>query len=99
MTISFHHHFRAGDHVFNLVMREIIDQGIKDLTLAPSSLHAVMNDLVIEGINKGTITKIETSGMRGSLGEVVSHGALKEPVVFRSHGARARAIEKWTCKN
>ena len=98
MTISFHHHFRAGDHVFNLVMREIIDQGIKDLTLAPSSLHAVMNDLVIEGINKGTITKIETSGMRGSLGEVVSHGALKEPVVFRSHGARARAIESGRVK-
>ena len=36
MTISFHHHFRNGDFVFNQVMRVIIDAGIKNLTLAPS---------------------------------------------------------------
>lgn len=52
MTISFHHHFRNGDFVFNKVMRVIIDAGIQDLTLAPSSLTGVMNDMVIEAIKK-----------------------------------------------
>lgn len=82
MTISFHHHFRNGDFVFNKVMRVIIDQGIKNLTLAPSSLTGVMNDIVIEAIKKGTITNITSSGMRGSLGDFVSHGGLKNPVIF-----------------
>lgn len=93
MTISFHHHFREGDFVFNQVMQVIIDLGIKDLTLAPSSLTNVMNDMVVKAIKAGTVTNITSSGMRGSLGDAVSHGALKNPVVFRSHGNRARAIE------
>ena len=93
MTISFHHHFRNGDFVFNKVMRVIIDAGIKNLTLAPSSLTGVMNDMVIEAIKAGTVTNITSSGMRGSLGDFVSHGNLKNPVIFRSHGDRARAIE------
>ncbi|MBS9334555.1 citrate lyase subunit alpha [Fructobacillus sp. M1-13] len=93
MTISFHHHFREGDDVFNRVMREIIDAGYQNLTLAPSSLTNVMNDIVVEAIQKKTVTNITSSGMRGSLGDAVSHGALKNPVIFRSHGNRARAIE------
>ncbi|WP_063516371.1 citrate lyase subunit alpha [Schleiferilactobacillus harbinensis] len=93
MTISFHHHLREGDQVFNEVMQVIIDQGIKDLTLAPSSLTNVMNDMVVKAIKAGTVTHITSSGMRGSLGDAVSHGALKSPVIFRSHGGRARAIE------
>lgn len=98
MTISFHHHLREGDFIFNMVMDEIIKQGIKDLTLAPSSLTNVMNDKVIEAIKAGTVTHIESSGMRGSLGEAVSHGILKDPVILRSHGARARAIENGDVK-
>ncbi|ERL65219.1 citrate lyase subunit alpha [Schleiferilactobacillus shenzhenensis] len=93
MTISFHHHLREGDQVFNEVMQVIIDAGIKDLTLAPSSLTNVMNDMVVKAIQAGTVTHITSSGMRGSLGDAVSHGALKTPVIFRSHGGRARAIE------
>lgn len=93
MTISFHHHFREGDFVFNQVMQIIIDLGIKNLTLAPSSLTNVMNDMVVKAIHAGTVTNITSSGMRGSLGDAVSHGALKNPVIFRSHGNRARAIE------
>ena len=72
MTISFHHHFRNGDFVFNQVMDIILKLGIKDLTLAPSSLTGVMNDKVIEAIKAGTITNITSSGMRGSLGDFVS---------------------------
>lgn len=98
MTISFHHHFREGDFVFNKVMRIIIDNGYQDLTLAPSSLTNVMNDIVVEAIEKGVITNITSSGMRGTLGDAVSHGALVNPVIFRSHGNRARAIETGAIK-
>ena len=98
MTISFHHHFRDGDFVFNIVMDRIIKLGYKDLTLAPSSLTNVMNDKVIEAIKVGTVTNITTSGMRGELGEQVSHGLMKNPVIFRSHGNRARSIENGNIK-
>lgn len=98
MTISFHHHFRNGDFVVNNVMRILIDCGVKDLTLAPSSLTSAMNDIIIEAIKKGTVTNITSSGMRGSLGEFISKGNLKNPVIFRSHGGRARAIEEGKIK-
>lgn len=38
MTISFHHHFREGDYVVNMVMEEIHKMGIKDITICASSL-------------------------------------------------------------
>jgi citrate lyase, alpha subunit len=98
MTISFHHHFREGDFVFNMVMQEIINEGFQDLTLAPSSLTNVMNDMVIKAIKAGTISHITSSGMRGELGDFISHGGLKDPVVLRSHGNRARAIENGDIK-
>ena len=98
MTISFHHHFRNGDFAFNKVMDLIIKLGYQNLTLAPSSLTSVMNDKVIEAIQKGVITNITSSGMRGTLGDFVSHGGLKNPVVFRSHGNRARSIEEGEIK-
>ncbi|MBU6001536.1 citrate lyase subunit alpha, partial [Lactococcus lactis] len=41
---------------------------------------------------------ITSSGMRGTLGDAVSHGILRNPVIFRSHGARARAIESGEIK-
>ncbi|MDF0479058.1 citrate lyase subunit alpha [Vagococcus sp. PNs007] len=93
MTISFHHHLREGDYVFNQVMTEIKNMGFKDLTLAPSSLTNVMNDMVVECVKAGVITSITSSGMRGSLGEFVSSGQMENPVILRSHGNRARAIE------
>lgn len=92
MTISFHHHFREGDYILNLVVDAIAKLGIKDITLAPSSLSNVHRPL-IEHINNGVITKITTSGLRGDLAEEISNGILKEPVIIRSHGGRVRAIE------
>ncbi len=91
MTISFHHHFREGDFIMNEVMNGIAKLGIKNLTLAPSSLNGVHAPL-IEHIRSGVITKIETSGLRGKLAEAISEGILKTPVKIRSHGGRARAI-------
>lgn len=92
MTISFHHHFREGDYILNNVIGVIAKLGIKDLTLATSSLGSVHKPL-IEHIKNGVISKITTSGLRGALAEAISSGILKEPVIVRSHGGRARAVE------
>ena len=91
MTISFHHHFRGGDKVVNLVVDKLAQMGFKDLKLAASSLSDVHKPL-IEHIKSGVITGISTSGLRGELADAISHGLLKEPVVFRSHGGRGSAI-------
>ena len=91
MTISFHHHFRNGDHVINMVVDKLAEMGYKNLTLAASSLAAVHAPL-IRHIKNGVITHIETSGLRGELAEEISRGLMDCPVVFRSHGGRASAI-------
>lgn len=92
MTISFHHHFREGDYILNMVVDTIAKLGIKDITLASSSLGSIHKPL-IEHIKNGVVTKITTSGLRGQLAEEISRGLMKEPVIVRSHGGRARAIE------
>jgi len=97
MTISFHHHFRDGDFVLNMVMDTIDRMGFKNLTLAASSLTTIHEPL-IEHIKNGVIHRIETSGMRGELAEQVSRGLMDVPVVFRSHGGRAAAIESGLLK-
>ncbi|ATW24984.1 citrate lyase subunit alpha [Candidatus Formimonas warabiya] len=92
MTISFHHHFRNGDYVMLMVIEAVARKGIKDLTIAPSSLSAVQ-DCLIPYIDRGVITAIETSGIREKLGDLVCSGKLSKPVIIRTHGGRARAIE------
>ena len=92
MTISFHHHFREGDYILNMVVDTIASLGIKNLTLASSSLGSIHKSL-IKHIKNGVITKISTSGLRGELAEEISNGLMIEPVIIRSHGGRARAIE------
>lgn len=92
MTISFHHHFRNGDYLLNSVVEAIARRKLKGITLAPSSLTDV-NQAIIPFIEAGVITAIETSGARGALGQLITDGRLARPVVIRSHGGRARAIE------
>lgn len=92
MTVSFHHHFRNGDYIVNMVMDKLAEMGFHDLVLAASSLtdcHAPL----IRHIRNGVIRRIETSGLRGELADEISHGLMEVPVVFRSHGGRAYAIE------
>ncbi len=93
MTISFHHHFRNGDYIVNMVIDVLAGMGFKNLVLAASSLTDCHYPL-IEHIKNGVIRRIETSGLRGKLAEAVSHGLMEVPVVFRSHGGRAGAIDK-----
>ena len=45
-VISFHHHLRNGDHVLKMVIAEIERMGLRDITIAPSSLFPVHAPLV-----------------------------------------------------
>ena len=93
MTISFHHHLRNGDYVVNMVMKAAIEElGLKDLTIAATSLGEA-HDPIAEYIEEGKVVGIQTSGIRGRMGQVVSEGKLKTPAIIRSHGGRPRAIE------
>lgn len=92
MTLSFHHHFREGDYVVNMVMEEIHKMGIKDITICASSLGKA-HDKLVEYIEDGTIVGIQSSGVRGKIGRAISEGKLKGLAVMRSHGGRVRAIE------
>ncbi len=92
MRLGFHHHFRNGDKVVNMVMLEVAALGIKDITLCASSLGD-QNNPIVPLIEDGTITRIETSGVRGGIGNAISSGKLKGLAIMRSHGGRVRAIE------
>ena len=91
MTVSFHHHLRSGDYVINMVMNEIADMGIKNLTVNASSLFDVHAPLA-EHIKSGVITKIITDYMSAGLGKYISAGIMEQPVEFMTHGGRPTAI-------
>ena len=91
MTVSFHHHLRNGDYVLNMVMEKLHQRGLKNLKLAASSIFACHAALV-EMIDDGTVTDIETSYMSGPVAQAVSRGKLKNPVYITTHGGRPRSI-------
>ena len=93
MTVSFHHHFREGDKVLNMVMAEIATMGFRNMTIAPSSLFPVHEPL-LEHIRNGVVTCIEGGSAQGKVGRAVSRGVMERPMVIRSHGGRVRAIER-----
>lgn len=92
MTISFHHHLRNGDYVLNKVMYEIAKKGIKDITVAASSIFPIHAPLV-DYMKDGTVTKLVTNYMSGPVADAVSRGYLKKCAVMMTHGGRPRAIE------
>jgi len=92
MTVSFHHHLRNGDNILVQAIDILASMGIKNITLASSSLNDV-HDPILPYLTDGTITKIWTSGLRGELGKAISNGVLANPIIFQSHGGRVRAIK------
>ncbi len=92
MTVSFHHSFRSGDKVVNMVMDIIASMGFQNLTLAASSLSTIHSPLV-RHIENGVVTKIYTSGLRGELAEKISRGLMEKPVHIHSHGGRVQLIQ------
>ena len=97
MTLSFHHHLRNGDHVVNMTMDAVAALGVKDITVACSSLFPVHEHL-IEHIKTGVITGLDTDYMSGPLARAITSGILPTPVIFRSHGGRPRAIGEGSLK-
>lgn len=91
MTLSFHHHLRNGDYVLNMVLAVADKLNIKNLNIAISSVFPIHEPL-IEYIKKGVVTGIDTDYMSGPVAKAISKGILKRPVIFRTHGGRARAI-------
>lgn len=92
MTLSFHHHFRNGDELVNMVLATAARLGLKDLKIALSSVFPVHAPLV-EHMKNGVVTALDTNYMSGPVAQAVSRGILENPVMLRTHGGRARAIE------
>lgn len=92
MTLSFHHHFRNGDGVLNMVVATAAKLGLKNLNIAISSVFPVHAPLV-EHMKSGVVTGLDTNYMSGPVADAISRGVLSRPVIMRTHGGRARAIE------
>src|SRR5690554_335374 len=84
MTLSFHHHLRAGDRVMNIIMREIKRRNLKNLTLAPSSLfpnHELLSELIIAGC----VSKIYTDYLNGPFASVIGAGKMNDLLIMDTH--------------
>ncbi|MDK7757925.1 citrate lyase subunit alpha [Providencia rettgeri] len=92
MTLSFHHHFRNGDSLVNQVLDIAAQRGLKGLKIALSSVFPVHAPM-IEHFKSGTVAYLDTDYMSGPVATAISQGVLAHPVMLRSHGGRARAIE------
>ena len=91
MTVSFHHHLRNGDFVLNMVMEEVANLGIKEITVNASSLFDT--HLPLQGhIANGVVTGICANYISAPLGRAISQGILEKPVQFRTHGGRPSDI-------
>ena len=92
MTLSFHHHFRNGDRVVNLVLATAARMGLRNLNVALSAVFPVHAPL-IDHVRAGVVTGLDTNYITGPVAQAVSQGLFPRPVVLRTHGGRARAIE------
>lgn len=92
MTISFHHHFRNGDFLMNMILENALKKDVKNLTLAPSSTFPCQEEILLKAIKNDTVTYVEGGSFRNYLGKSVSKGLFDRVVRIRSHGGRARAI-------
>ena len=76
-----------------MVAKVLVEEmGLKDITVAATSLGAAQ-DVIADYIEEGKIIGVQTSGVRGRIGEVISAGKLASPAIIRSHGGRPRAVE------
>ncbi|WP_425060424.1 Citrate lyase alpha chain [Sporomusa carbonis] len=92
MTLGFHHHLRNGDGVVNMVLAVAAKLGLKNLNIALSSVFPV-HAPIVEHVKAGVVTGLDTNYMSGPVAQAVSRGLFPRPVILRTHGGRARAIE------
>jgi citrate lyase subunit alpha/citrate CoA-transferase len=74
-----------------MVMAEIADLGIKDLTVNASSLFDIHAPLLNHIENK-VVTGLAADYIAAGLGRAISQGILDKPVQFRTHGGRPKDI-------
>lgn len=91
-TVAFHHHLRNGDGVLNLVLAEMAAMGLRDISVAASSIFPVHAPLV-EHMRSGVVSGLSATYISGPVGEALSRGVLSRPARMYTHGGRARAIE------
>jgi citrate lyase subunit alpha / citrate CoA-transferase len=91
-VISFHHHLRNGDGVLNAVMEAVSRRGLKEITVAATSLFAAHAPLV-RHIEAGVVTGVSAGFIAGPVAAAISKGLLPQPARLLTHGGRARAIE------
>ena len=91
MTVSFHHHLRNGDFVLNMVMDQLAQAGIRDLTVNASSIFDVHTP-ILEHIQNGVVSQICCNYMAAGVGRAISKGIMERPVQFRTHGGRPSDI-------
>lgn len=92
MTLSFHHHFRNGDGVVNMVLAVAAKLGLRNLKIALSSVFPVHAPLV-DHFKSGVVSSLDTDYVSGPVGIAMSQGMFNRPTILRTHGGRARAIE------
>lgn len=92
MTLGFHHHLRNGDGVVNQVLAMAAKLGLRNLTVALSSIFPVHAPL-IDHVKNGVVSHLDTNYMSGPVAQAISEGLFSDPVILRTHGGRARAIE------
>ena len=97
MTISFHHHLRDGDRVVNMVLGALAALGVKDLRVALSAVFPVHEPLVGH-MQSGLVRALDTNYVSGPVARAISRGVPAQPVMFRSHGGRPRAIGEGSLK-
>lgn len=90
--VSFHHHLRSGDLVVAQVLTSLTSLGFKNLTLCASSLIGESGASVLKAIRNGVVSTVETTGLKEPLSSAALNQEIPNPVIFRSHGGRARAI-------
>ncbi len=92
MCLSFHHHLRNGDHVFNMVLDEIKRRNLKNMILAPSAIFP-NNDCLAPLIEAGNVVGIITNYLNGAVAKTINDGYLRDHLIMETHGGRARSIE------
>ena len=92
LSVSFHHHLRNGAYTLNMVMEQIAQMGIRDLTLNASSVFDIHAAALEEHIRNHVVSRIRTNYMSAGLGRRISEGLMEAPVEFRTHGGRPRDI-------
>lgn len=91
--ISFHHHLRLGDRIVEQALDILQKMGYRDLIICLSSVMGPASNAVLKALKAGVLRRIETTGLKSPLSDSLLKGEIPEPVIFRSHGGRARVIE------